>query len=180
LFQTPNKANRENVTSNKRSDKKATQTLMTKRIPYILISLTIGIFLYNLLLGHSTSADIIGSIKGIIIKYFFVLLTIITQGVILTYYLAKKTNRLDFIFILTTIISIVLIIDYIDFGLAVSAYKQTNYVIPESIKEFTGNVDPVKTVDPIFNIFIIQIIPFVFQIILFILRQKSKPTQVPM
>jgi uncharacterized membrane protein len=98
----------------------------------------------------------------------------------LTYYLAKKTNRLDFIFILTTIISIVLIIDYIDFGLAVSAYKQTNYVIPESIKEFTGNVDPVKTVDPIFNIFIIQIIPFVFQIILFILRQKSQSTQVPM
>lgn len=151
---------------------------MAKRIPYILISLTIGIFLYNLLLGPSTNIDLIGSIKGTLIKTIFVLLTIMIQGIILTRFLAKEKKHLDFYFILTAVISVVLIIDYIDFGLTVSAYKQTNYVIPESFKKNAGNIDPIKNFDLYYNIFIIEIIPLLFQIILFVLRQKSKQTLV--
>lgn len=146
---------------------------MKKRISYLLISLTIGVVLFNLLLGATAYKEMMDIVKGIAIKILFIISILIIQSILLKNYVNKKTGNLDFLFILTAVISVVLIIDYVNFNMIVSTYKNKNYSIPEHVKQFIGNSDPLKNLNPYFNTSAIELIPTAFQVTLFVIKRRN-------
>ncbi len=152
---------------------------MKNRIIYTIILSTIGLMFFFEILNYSPTGDIINVMYYVLVLYLFCLIIFVLQIILAVNYLSKSSNRKDFLFIFSSVFSIVLLMIYIDSARTLYQGQDFSEIIDKKLVNDFGIKRSIKAIHPIFNLNMFYAFPSLSQIIIFILRYKHKATELP-